>query len=165
MIIETGDAVLVAPKDRVQDVKKVVERLRASKRQEADSHAKVHRPWGTYEGIHLGGKHQVKHIVVSPGGKLSSQYHHHRAEHWIIVSGSAEVTVGDSARMMSENESVFIPVGEVHRLHNPGSEPMHLIEVQYGDYLGKDDIVRLDDVYGRVPAQKKETSHYAVAAE
>ncbi len=152
VVIETGDAVLVAPKGRVQDVRKVVERLRAEKRREADTHAKVHRPWGTYEGIHLGARHQVKHIVVSPGGKLSSQYHHHRAEHWIIVSGAAEVTVGEETRTMTENESVFIPVGEVHRLHNPGSEPMHLIEVQYGDYLGEDDIVRLDDVYGRVPA-------------
>ena len=164
VIIETGDAVLVAPKDRVQDVRKVVERLRASKREEADTHAKVYRPWGTYESIHLGDKHRVKHIVVSPGGKLSSQYHHHRAEHWIIVSGSAEVTVGDSTWMMSENESLFIPVGEVHRLHNPGSEPMHLIEVQYGDYLGEDDIVRLDDIYGRLSPQDKEAPRHAMAA-
>ena len=167
VIIETGDAVLVAPKDRVQDVKKVVERLRASKRKEADTRAKVHRPWGTYEGIHLGDKHQVKHIVVSPGGKLSSQYHHHRAEHWIVVSGSAEVTVDETTWMLSENESAFIPVGEVHRLHNPTDVPMHLIEVQYGDYLGEDDIVRLDDVYGRVPEQAPEhkAPHHTVAAE
>lgn len=165
VIIETSDAVLVMPKSRVQDVKKVVDRLRLSKRDEADAHTKVHRPWGTYEGIHLGDKHQVKHIVVSPGGKLSSQYHHHRAEHWIIVSGTAEVTVGDETRIMSENESVFIPIGDVHRLHNPTDKPMHLIEVQYGDYLGEDDIVRLDDVYGRATAQDKDSPHNSMAAE
>lgn len=165
IIIETCDAVLVTPKDRVQDVRNVVERLRASKREEADTHAKVYRPWGTYEGVHLGSKHQVKHIVVNPGGRLSSQYHHHRAEHWIVVSGSAEVTVGDRTWMMAENESAFIPVGEVHRLHNPGREPMHLIEVQYGDYLGEDDIVRLDDVYGRVRWQEVNVSHHTMAAE
>lgn len=154
VVIDTKDALLIAPKDRAQDVKSIVERLRGRNREEADHHACVRRPWGTYEGIHLGAMHQVKHIVVDPGGKLSAQYHHHRAEHWIIVSGEAEVTVGEETRLMHENESVFIPVEAVHRLANPGNEPLHLIEVQYGDYLGEDDIVRLDDIYGRadVPA-------------
>ncbi len=150
VIVETGDSVLVAPKDRVQEVKKVVERLRDQGRDEATLHAKVHRPWGTYESVHQGARHQVKHIVVNPGGKLSSQYHHHRAEHWTIVAGVAQVTLNGKPFMLGENETVFIPVGMTHRLYNPGDEPLHLIEVQYGDYLGEDDIVRLDDVYGRV---------------
>lgn len=150
MIIETDDAILVAPKDRSQDVKKVVERLKDSGRGEATMHSVVHRPWGTYQGIHQGEMHQVKHITVKPGGKLSLQYHHRRAEHWIIVAGCAVVTIGDEVQTVCSNQSVYIPKGATHRLDNPGTDPVHLIEVQYGDYLGEDDIVRLDDVYGRV---------------
>lgn len=149
-IIETSDAVLVAPVERVQDVKEIVEELKQQDRDEAISPARVHRPWGTYEGIHHGDSHQVKHIVVGPGERLSAQYHHYRSEHWVIVAGTAEVTVGEDTRTLEENQSVYIPVEAVHRLFNPGSKHLHLIEVQYGDYLGEDDIVRLDDVYGRV---------------
>jgi len=153
LVVDSGDAVLVAAKGQAQEVKAIVDRLKVQKREEAVLHPKVHRPWGTYEGIHLGGSHQVKHIVVKPGAKLSSQYHHHRAEHWIIVSGTAEVTVGEETKTMTENESVYIPVEAIHRLHNPSDEPLHLIEVQYGSYLGEDDIVRLDDDYGRIETQ------------
>jgi len=149
-IIETSDAVLVAPVDKVQNVKDIVADLKSQDREEAVSPAKVHRPWGTYEGVHHGDLHQVKHIVVGPGERLSAQYHHYRSEHWIIVSGTAEVTVGEETQVLEENQSIYIPVGEVHRLFNPESKPLHLIEVQYGDYLGEDDIVRLDDIYGRV---------------
>lgn len=149
VIIDTPDALLVAPKDRAQDVKEIVNSLNLESREEADKHKKVHRPWGTYEGLDLGPSHQVKHIVVYPGEKLSLQYHHHRSEHWVVVAGTAEVTVDDTVQQLSANQSVYIPVGAVHRLHNPGSEPVHLIEVQVGDYLGEDDIVRLEDIYGR----------------
>ncbi|PHS78921.1 MAG: mannose-1-phosphate guanylyltransferase/mannose-6-phosphate isomerase [Rhodospirillaceae bacterium] len=152
VVIDTKDALLIAPKNRAQDVKDIVEILREQHVEEADSHACVRRPWGTYEGVHVGKMHQVKHIVVDPGGKLSSQYHHHRAEHWIIVSGTAEVTVDYDTKIMHENESVYIPVEAIHRLANLSDQPLHLIEVQYGDYLGEDDIVRLDDIYGRINA-------------
>lgn len=152
IVVDTKDALLIAPKDRSQEVKSIVENLRLKSCEEADHHVCVHRPWGTFEGIHHGNMHQVKHIVVNPGGKLSAQYHYHRAEHWVIVSGEAEVTVGDETRLMYENESVYIPVEAIHRLFNPGKKPLHIIEVQYGDYLGEDDIVRLDDIYGRVSA-------------
>jgi len=150
VVIDTEDAMLIAPRDRVQEVKAVVERLKTDNVPQATEHKQVHRPWGTYKGIHLGAQHQVKHIVVKPGGKLSYQYHHHRAEHWVVVAGIAEVTVGEETKTLHANQSVFIPLGAAHRLHNPGNEPMHLIEVQFGDYLGEDDIVRLEDVYGRV---------------
>ncbi|MBL6946888.1 MAG: mannose-1-phosphate guanylyltransferase/mannose-6-phosphate isomerase, partial [Rhodospirillales bacterium] len=144
VVIDTEDALLIAPRGRVQEVKAVVERLKADKVAQATEHKQVHRPWGTYKGIHLGAQHQVKHIVVKPGGKLSYQYHHHRAEHWVVVAGVAEVTVGEETKTLHANETVFIPLGAPHRLHNPGNEPMHLIEVQFGDYLGEDDIVRLE---------------------
>lgn len=152
VIVDTDDALLIAPKDRVQEVKAIVERLNKTGRPEAALHAKVHRPWGTYQGIHQGARHQVKHIVVEPGEKLSLQYHHHRSEHWTVVAGTAEVTIDGEVRMLEANDSAYIPVGATHRLYNPGDEPMHLIEVQCGGYLGEDDIVRLDDVYGRAPA-------------
>ncbi len=153
IIIDTEDALLIAPKDRAQDVKAIVETLRKTNRPEADSPAVVQRPWGTYEGIHQGARHQVKHIVVKPGEKLSLQYHHHRSEHWTVVSGTAEVTIDGKVRVLEANQTAYIPVGATHRLCNPGDEPMHLIEVQCGGYLGEDDIVRLEDVYGRATAQ------------
>ncbi|MEH6525379.1 MAG: mannose-1-phosphate guanylyltransferase/mannose-6-phosphate isomerase [Sneathiella sp.] len=156
VIIDTPDALLVAPKNRAQEVKAIVGSLQKKRRKEADNHKKVHRPWGTYEGLDLGEAHQVKHIVVYPGEKLSLQYHHHRSEHWVVVAGTAEVTVGDETSQLSANESVYIPVGAVHRLYNPGSVPVRLIEVQVGNYLGEDDIVRLEDVYGRV--REKDTN-------
>jgi len=150
VIIDTPDALLVAPKERAQDVKEIVASLQLESRKEADSHKKVHRPWGTYEGLDVGESHQVKHIVVYPGEKLSLQYHHHRSEHWVVVAGTAEVTVGETVQQLSANQSVYIPAEAVHRLYNPGTEPVHLIEVQVGNYLGEDDIVRLEDVYGRI---------------
>ncbi|NQU58422.1 MAG: mannose-1-phosphate guanylyltransferase/mannose-6-phosphate isomerase [Rhodospirillales bacterium] len=149
IIIDTEDALLIVPKDRAQDVKAIVEKLKETSRPETALPAVVQRPWGTYEGIQQGARHQVKHIVVKPGEKLSLQYHHHRSEHWTVVAGAAEVTIDGMVRMLKADESVYIPVGATHRLYNPGREPMHLIEVQCGDYLGEDDIVRLEDVYGR----------------
>jgi mannose-1-phosphate guanylyltransferase / mannose-6-phosphate isomerase len=149
MVVETADAVLVVRKDRSQDVKAVVDRLRAAGRPEVALHRKVHRPWGSYEGIDSGPGYQVKHIVVDPGGRLSLQTHEHRAEHWVVVRGVARVTCGERTFDLHPNESTYIPLGAVHRLENVGAEPVHLIEVQSGDYLGEDDIVRLDDVYGR----------------
>ena len=155
IVVETQDAVLVAGRDHVQDVKKIVARLKLNKRSEAHSHATVLRPWGSYETIGEGTRFQVKRIVVKPGQKLSLQMHHHRAEHWIVVSGTARVTCDDKTFLLSENESTYIPLGSTHRLDNPGKVPLHLIEVQSGSYLGEDDIVRFDDVYGRVePATK-----------
>ena len=151
IIIDTEDALLIVPKDRAQDVKAIVEKLNRKNRPEAVLPAVVQRPWGTYEGIHQGARHQVKHIVVEPGEKLSLQYHHHRSEHWTVVAGTAEVTIDGKVRVLEANQSAYIPVGATHRLYNPGDEPMHLIEVQCGGYLGEDDIVRLDDVYGRAP--------------
>jgi mannose-1-phosphate guanylyltransferase/mannose-6-phosphate isomerase len=156
IIVDTDDAVLVMPKDRAQDVKSVVDQLKRENKEIAVSHAKVHRPWGTYQSINVGPGHQVKHIEVYPGEKLSLQYHHHRSEHWVVVSGIAEVTVNDDVKILTPNQSTFIPLGSVHRLYNPGAEPMHLIEVQYGDYLGEDDIVRLEDIYGRIEEEEPE---------
>ncbi|KQQ46335.1 mannose-1-phosphate guanylyltransferase [Duganella sp. Leaf126] len=149
VVVETADAVLVTHRDRVQRVKKVVERLHADHRTEHLHHRRVYRPWGSYEGIDVGDRFQVKRIVVNPGGKLSLQMHHHRAEHWIVVSGTARVTCGDTVTLLSENQSTYIPIGMNHRLENPGKLPLHLIEVQSGSYLGEDDIVRFEDVYQR----------------
>lgn len=150
VIVETADAVLVANRDMAQDVKKIVERLNASGRQESVTHRRVARPWGSYEGIDQGERFQVKRIVVSPGAQLSLQMHHHRAEHWIVVKGTAVVTNGDKEIMLSENQSTYIPLGVTHRLRNPGRIPLELIEVQSGAYLGEDDIVRFEDTYGRI---------------
>ncbi|MFC0676880.1 mannose-1-phosphate guanylyltransferase/mannose-6-phosphate isomerase [Lysobacter korlensis] len=149
VIIDTADATLVARKDRVQDVKTLVDRLKADGRTEHLFHRKVYRPWGSYDSIAVGERFQVKRIVVKPGAALSLQKHAQRAEHWIVVSGTAEVTCGERVFDLHENESTFIPLGSVHRLRNRGSEPVELIEVQSGGYLGEDDIVRLEDVYGR----------------
>ena len=151
VVIETADAVLVAPRDRMQDVKKAVDALRERKRPEASQHARVFRPWGHYESIAAGDRFQVKRITVKPGQKLSLQMHHHRAEHWIVVRGTAKVTCNDREYLCSENESTYISLGATHRLENPGMVPLELIEVQSGAYLGEDDIVRFEDVYGRTP--------------
>jgi mannose-1-phosphate guanylyltransferase/mannose-6-phosphate isomerase len=149
VVVETADAVLVAHKDQVQRVKQVVDHLKSKERTEHLHHTKVYRPWGCYEGIDIGERFQVKRITVNPGGKLSLQMHHHRAEHWVVVSGTAKVTCGDAVSLLSENQSTYIPIGMTHRLENPGKLPLHLIEVQSGSYLGEDDIVRFDDVYQR----------------
>jgi mannose-1-phosphate guanylyltransferase/mannose-6-phosphate isomerase len=149
MVVETADAVLVARRDAAQDVKKVVERLRASKRPEHQAHRRVFRPWGSYETVEEGDRHQVKRLIVNPGATLSLQMHHHRSEHWIVVHGTATVTCGDREFTVHENESTYIPIGTKHRLANPGKIPLHLIEVQVGSYLGEDDIVRFQDAYGR----------------
>ena len=143
------DAVLVADKSRVQDVKKVVEQLRAEQKSQADDYPRFHRPWGWYETLCLGTRFQVKRIMVKPGGVLSLQSHHHRSEHWIVVAGTAEVTIGEKVSLVSENQGVYIPLGETHRMANPGKVPMYLIEVQTGTYLGEDDIVRYEDIYDR----------------
>ena len=136
-------------KDHVQDVKALVTELKASGRGEHRLHREVYRPWGKYDSIDQGDRYQVKRITVKPGEKLSVQMHHHRAEHWIVVSGTANVTIDETTRLVSENQSVYIPVGSVHALENPGKIPLELIEVQSGPYLGEDDIVRFDDRYGR----------------
>lgn len=149
VVVETSDAVLVAAKDRVQDVKKIVDALKKSGRDEATVHRRVYRPWGSYEGIDLGQGFQVKRITVNPGSTLSLQMHHHRAEHWVVVRGTARITRGDEEILLSEDQSTYIPLGTTHRLNNPGRIPLELIEVQTGSYLGEDDIVRFDDVYGR----------------
>lgn len=149
VIIETKDAVLVSRRDRAQEVKRIVARLKQQGRSEAETHTVVHRPWGSYETIAIGPRFQVKRIIVKPGQKLSLQMHHHRAEHWIVVCGTARVTCGEREFLMAENESTYIPLGSRHRLENPGSIPLELIEVQSGGYLGEDDIVRFNDVYGR----------------
>lgn len=149
VIVETADAVLVAPRARAQDVKNIVNKLKQAKRDEVDIHPKVYRPWGAYETIDIEDRFQVKRITVSPLQKLSLQSHHHRAEHWIVVKGTARVTCGEKEFLLSENESTFIPIGTKHRLENPGKIPLELIEVQSGTYLGEDDIERYDDVYGR----------------
>jgi mannose-1-phosphate guanylyltransferase / mannose-6-phosphate isomerase len=152
VVVETADAVLVANRDKVQDVKKIVERLNASGRHETLTHRRVVRPWGSYEGVDRGERFQVKRIVVNPYARLSLQMHHHRAEHWIVVKGTALVTNGDEEMLLTENQSTYIPVGVKHRLTNPGKIPLELIEVQSGAYLGEDDIVRFEDSYGRAPA-------------
>lgn len=149
IIVETPDAVLVCHKDQSQDVKQIVEQLKDSKRTEHKIHRKVYRPWGSYEGVDAGKRFQVKRLTVKPGAALSLQSHKHRAEHWVVVSGIAKVTRGDEVFTLTENESTYIPIGMKHRLENPGSEPLEIIEVQSGSYLGEDDIVRFDDVYNR----------------
>ncbi|HET9977321.1 MAG TPA: mannose-1-phosphate guanylyltransferase/mannose-6-phosphate isomerase [Burkholderiaceae bacterium] len=149
MVVETPDAVLVADRERSQDVKKIVAALEAQGREEKNLHRKVHRPWGWYDGLDQGERHQVKRILVKPGASLSLQMHRHRAEHWIVVRGEAEVTNGERVFTLRENESTFIPQGQKHRLANRGSEPLEIIEVQSGAYLGEDDIVRFEDTYGR----------------
>lgn len=149
VVIETADAVLVTCRDNSQDVKKIVAALEKDSRSESTAHRRVHRPWGWYDGIDSGQRFQVKRIMVKPGASLSLQKHHHRAEHWIVVSGTAEVTCGDKKSLLTENQSTYIPLGEVHRLVNPGSIPLEIIEVQSGSYLGEDDIVRFEDTYGR----------------
>lgn len=149
VVVETPDAVLVADKTRCQDVKAIVDALKKQGREEHTLHRKVHRPWGWYDSIDQGGRFKVKHILVKPGASLSLQKHQHRAEHWVVVSGTAEITNGDKVLTMTENQSTYIPLGEVHRLANPGVVPLEIIEVQSGGYLGEDDIVRFEDQYGR----------------
>jgi mannose-1-phosphate guanylyltransferase/mannose-1-phosphate guanylyltransferase/mannose-6-phosphate isomerase len=149
IVVTTPDVVLVTKRDRAQDIKKIVARLERDGRPELKSHLVVHRPWGTYCSIHNGDRVQVKHIMVKPGAKLSLQMHHHRAEHWVVVKGTAKVVRGNEELTVYENESTFIPMGTAHRLENPGKIPLHLIEVQSGSYLGEDDIVRFEDTYGR----------------
>ncbi len=153
VVVETPDAVLVASRERSQDVKNIVNHLGREQRGEQALHRKVHRPWGWYDSLDNGPRHQVKRILVKPGASLSLQMHHHRAEHWIVVSGTAEVTNGDKVIMLTENQSTYIPLGQTHRLRNPGKMPLEIIEVQSGSYLGEDDIVRFEDTYGRVPAK------------
>ena len=149
VVIETPDAVMVARQECSQEVKKVVEALKKKKRPEAELHARVYRPWGSYESLIIGDRFQVKRIVVSPGQQLSLQLHFHRAEHWVVVRGTARVTVGEDEILLTEDESTYIPVGSRHRLENPGKVPLEIIEIQTGSYLGEDDIVRLEDQYGR----------------
>lgn len=149
VVVETADAVMVAAKDRTQDVKKIVARLKTERRNQAEAHRKVYRPWGSYDSIDSGDRFQVKRIVVKPGASLSLQMHHHRAEHWIVVRGTARVTRGEDVFLLGENESTYIPLGTTHRLENPGKVPLEIIEVQSGAYLGEDDIVRFEDTYGR----------------
>jgi mannose-1-phosphate guanylyltransferase/mannose-6-phosphate isomerase len=149
VIVETADAVLIAPKHRVQDVKQLVEKLKQQQRPEADMHRKVYRPWGFYDEIDIGERHKAKRIQVKPGAKLSVQMHHHRAEHWVVVKGTALVSRGEEQVLVTENQSTFIPLGVVHCLENPGVIPLEMIEVQSGSYLGEDDIVRFSDQYDR----------------
>jgi len=149
IVVTTPDAVLVTSRDKAEQVKGLVEQLKAQNRREADQHLRIYRPWGYYQGIDLGSRYQVKRIVVKPNAKLSLQKHFHRAEHWVVVRGTAEIAVGTDIRTVHENESAYIPIGSVHRLANPGKIPLELIEVQVGSYLGEDDIVRLGDEYGR----------------
>jgi len=150
VVIETADAVLVASKDKAQDVKAIVSRLKESGREEHKVHRQVYRPWGSYEGIDEGPRFQVKRLTVKPGAQLSLQMHHHRAEHWVVVKGTARVTSGEQTFDLHENESTYIPIGQTHRLENPGNIPLEVIEIQSGSYLGEDDIVRFEDVYDRV---------------
>ncbi|HDS1709652.1 MULTISPECIES: mannose-1-phosphate guanylyltransferase/mannose-6-phosphate isomerase [Pseudomonas] len=157
VVVETADAVMVASKAKAQDVKILVDRIKESKRPEASNHRKVYRPWGAYDSIDNGSRYQVKRITVAPGQKLSVQMHHHRAEHWIVVTGTAKVTIDDKQILLTENQSTYIPVGVVHALENPGKIPLEMIEVQSGTYLGEDDIVRFEDRYGRAPVAPAET--------
>jgi mannose-1-phosphate guanylyltransferase / mannose-6-phosphate isomerase len=149
IIVETKDAVLVAPRERVQDVKDLVAKLKKSGRSESALHREVFRPWGSFDSLDAGERFQVKRLSVKPGGVLSSQMHHHRAEHWIVVQGTARITCGEKTFLLSENESTYIPIGARHRIENPGKVPLHIVEVQSGSYLGEDDIVRFEDNYGR----------------
>ena len=150
VVVETKDSILVAKQSEVQKVKKIVEKLKSEKRSEWQHHREVYRPWGKYDSIDNGERFQVKRITVKPGEKLSIQMHHHRAEHWIVVKGTAKVTNGDKDILLTENQSTYIPVGVIHALENPGRVPLELIEVQSGSYLGEDDIVRFEDRYGRI---------------
>jgi mannose-1-phosphate guanylyltransferase/mannose-6-phosphate isomerase len=150
IVIETSDAIMVAHRDKSQDVKKIVDELNKQKRTEGTTHRKIYRPWGSYDAIDAGSRFQVKRITVKPGEKLSLQMHHHRTEHWVVVSGTAKVRIGENTHLAAENESVYIPIATVHSLENPGKVNLELIEIQTGSYLGEDDIVRLDDKYGRV---------------
>jgi len=149
VVVETKDAVLVAPRDRVQDVKNLVNQLKAQNRYESSLHREVFRPWGSYDSVDSGDRFQVKRLVVKPGASMSLQLHHHRAEHWIVVSGTARITRGEEVFLLGENESTYIPMGAKHRIENPGKVELHIIEVQSGSYLGEDDIVRFEDIYGR----------------
>jgi mannose-1-phosphate guanylyltransferase/mannose-6-phosphate isomerase len=149
VVVETADAVMVIDKNRAQDVRLINEWLKKENRSESKVHRRVYRPWGSYEGVDVGDRFQVKRITVNPGGKLSLQMHYHRAEHWIVVRGTAQVTRGTEEILLTENQSTYIPLGVTHRLVNPGTIPLELIEVQSGPYLGEDDIVRFDDVYNR----------------
>ena len=149
VVIATGDAILVADRSQTDKVKKLVERLKADGEPEATQHRRIYRPWGYYQSIDMGARYQVKRIVVRPGGRLSLQKHYHRAEHWVVVRGAAEVTLNDKAELVHENELIYLPIGANHRLANPGKIDLELIEVQTGSYLGEDDIVRIDDVYNR----------------
>jgi mannose-1-phosphate guanylyltransferase/mannose-6-phosphate isomerase len=149
VVVETKDAVLVAPRDRVQDVKALVARIKAAGRSEHSLHREVFRPWGSYDSVDSGERYQVKRLSVNPGASMSLQLHHHRAEHWIVVSGTARITRNDEVFLLEENESTYIPLGAKHRIENPGKIPLHIIEVQSGSYLGEDDIVRFEDRYGR----------------
>jgi len=150
IVIETSDAIMVAHKDKSQGVKKIVDTLNKQKRSEGTAHRKIYRPWGSYDAIDAGHRFQVKRITVKPGEKLSLQMHHHRTEHWVVVSGTAKVRIGENTQLVAENESVFIPIATVHSLENPGKVNLELIEIQTGSYLGEDDIIRLEDKYGRV---------------
>ena len=150
VVVATGDAVLVADRSQSDKVKKLVERLKAEGKREATEHRRIYRPWGYYQSIDQGSRYQVKRIVVRPGGRLSLQKHHHRAEHWVVVRGAAEVTLNDKVTLVHENESIYLPIGSTHRLANPGKIDVELIEVQTGSYFGEDDIVRIDDVYNRI---------------
>jgi len=149
VVVETADAVLVSDRARSQEVKAIVSTLSRQQREERNLHRKVHRPWGWYDSVDAGERFQVKRIGVKPGASLSLQKHHHRAKHWIVVRGTAEVTCGDKKILLTENQSTYIPLGEVHRLANPGKVPLEIIEVQSGSYLGEDDIIRFEDTYGR----------------
>jgi mannose-1-phosphate guanylyltransferase/mannose-6-phosphate isomerase len=149
VVVATSDALMLARRGRTQEVRRLVARLAAERREEADALPTVHRPWGTYRSLHNGHRVQVKHITVKPGGRLSLQMHHHRAEHWIVVQGTAKIRRGDEEMMLTEDQSTYIPLGTAHRLENPGKIPLHLIEVQSGSYLGEDDIIRFEDSYGR----------------
>jgi mannose-1-phosphate guanylyltransferase/mannose-6-phosphate isomerase len=149
VIVETGDSLLVASRESAEDVKEIVAELKLRGREEEQSHRRHHRPWGYYESIDDGDRFQVKHLMVKPGAQLSLQMHHHRAEHWVVVSGTGRITRGQDNMLLGPNESTYIPMGMTHRLENPGKLPLHIIEVQSGAYLGEDDIVRMDDVYNR----------------
>ena len=164
VVVDTGDALLVTHRDASQDVKRLTERLRRDERPELDTPAVVQRPWGTYQSVDAGPGYQVKRITVAPGGCLSLQYHHQRSEHWTVVSGIAHVLVGKVEEQLSANQSVYIPQGEIHRLENRGDQPVTLVEVQCGPYLGEDDIVRLEDVYGRTEREQSRAVP-SVAAE
>jgi mannose-1-phosphate guanylyltransferase/mannose-6-phosphate isomerase len=154
VVVETKDAVMVAPKDRVQDVKALVNELKKQNRYETSLHREVFRPWGSYDSVDSGERFQVKRLMVKPGASMSLQLHHHRAEHWIVVSGTARITRGEELFLLEENQSTYIPVGTKHRIENPGMIPLHIIEVQSGSYLGEDDIVRFEDKYGREGEKK-----------